>query len=277
MAASAYEDLDEELEQYLAEAPLTYEAEGYEGARAPNTRMNGVQSDPFAIMEQQSALREMLGIAESGGVTDQDRERIAQRRALERMSSRGSEQAYGQDLRERGMASGTNDAMMAQSQAQGAATAGASANREMQAMAQRRALDAYSQAGTMGAGLREQSYGENARRAEAADRISRANADSITDARKFGATHRNAASRSNAYAPDRLYGMGSKVATGRGRELDRTIDAERDARNADRDEMRGYYEAAGGALGTIATGGNPAGTAIGQGAVKAGWDDEEDE
>lgn len=277
MAGRPYDDLEAQLEQLLAEEPLTFEAEGYEAERAPGTRMNSVQSDPFAIMEQQSALREMLGIAEGGGVTDQDRERIAQRRAFERMASTGAEQAYGQDLRERGLASQANDAMSAQMASQGNVTASATRDREMRAMAQQRALDALSSAGKMGGELRSQSYGENARRAEAADRIARGNADAITNARKFSAGQRNQAAMSNAYAPDRRYGMGATVAAGRGRDLERRIDAEKAKARAEREETQGYYEAFGGALGSVATGGNPAGTALGSGIVEAGFDDEEDE
>ncbi len=277
MATSPYDDLESQLDELLTSDPLTYEAEGYVAGGLGGSAMAGVRPDAEAEGGQQQALRELLGIVDAGGITGQDRERIAERQALDRMAGRGAEQAYAQDLSERGLSGGASDVMGAQMGAQGQIQAQASQDRELQAAAQARALAAMSQAGAAGSQLRGQSYDEAARRAEGADRIARANADAMNSARQFTAQQRNAASLQNAYAPDRAFGMRSQIATGKAKGLQADIDRQRATAQQQRETEQGYYKAAGGLVTGIMSGGNPAATSAGASVVGAGFDDDDED
>jgi hypothetical protein len=264
-----YSNLDAQTDADLADAPLTYEGEGYTPDTAtPRLRRmtkGKVEADPFAVGEQQSALRDMLGIAEGGGLTDIDRERIAQRRALEGMAVRGSEGAYAQDLSERGIGGGTNDILRAQVGAQGGVQADAAHGRELDAMAQRRALEAMARAGSMGSTLRGQSYGEASRRAEAQDLNDKFRADASTRARAWSANERNRASLQNASAPLTRYDMTARTAQGKLAGI-AGVRAEEERRHDEQTSTMGDIGGAGlGVIGGVVGGvvGGPAGASAG--------------
>jgi len=274
-----YEELDARLEELVAEDPLTYEAVEYDPELVGESEMAGVRADRFSTGQQREALADMLGVATSGGLTMRDRERIAQQRALESMASRAGQQALGADLAERGMGGQSSDFLRAQMAQQGETQANAAHERELRAMAQARALDAYGRAGEMGTGLRGQSYGESARRAEARDMLQRGNTDAINTARRHGAAIRNQASLNNAYTPDQLYGMRSTVATGKARGRGQIVEQERADEEREDETRADIFGVAGGVMGAMT--GSPAGVSLGAGAGRATPglfdDDEEDE
>ena len=273
-----YEELDERLEELIAEDPLTYEPVTYDAETVDESEMARVRGDRRAQKSQRAALAEMLGIAEAGGLTMRDRERIAQHRALETMASRGGEQALGQDLAERGMGGQSSDFLRAQMSQQGLTQANAAHEREIRAMAQQRALDAYARAGEMGTGLRGQSYDEARRRAEAVDALNRGNIEAINQAQRHNVALKNRANLDNAFAPDQLYGMKSTIATGKARGYGQIAEQARQDEQREDESRADVMGVAGGVIGAMT--GSPAGVSLGAGAGRAApglIDDDEDE
>lgn len=149
--------------------------------------MQGVAADPSAVAAQRAALEELMRVARSGGMRLEDR--AMQNEALSRSSRAESagRQRIADDMAARGVGGSGAELAMQLSNQQASAQRGAEASQQAAAQAQRRALDAMMQGGRFAGQMRGQDFDEKARRAQAADMVSRYNADARQRAAYFNA------------------------------------------------------------------------------------------
>jgi hypothetical protein len=173
-------------------------AQGYEADLVGPSAMEGVGTDPRLRNAQLAALAKLEEIGNSGGLTAQDRSRLAKIESDTNAADRGKREAILQNARARGMGGSSQELLASLQGAQASTDMQNSANLNVEAMAEQRALDALSQAGQLGGQIRGQDFGEGAQRADASDAIARFNAANTTQARQFGAGAANDMGRFNA-------------------------------------------------------------------------------
>lgn len=139
-----------------------------------NTELAGVQTDPRLREAQMLALGKLQNLGDTGmDLQDQlDVERAKQQYLQE---SRNQQANITQNLAQRGIVSPGMEAMQRQMASQSAANQMNDYERQIQAQAQRRALDAILASGQLGGQIRSQEYGEKSEAAKAQDAINRFN------------------------------------------------------------------------------------------------------
>jgi hypothetical protein len=161
------------------------------------TAMAGITIPSELLSAQQGALSKLKQIADEGGLTAVDRARLFDAKNEMATASRGAQEAIMQNAQQRGVGgSGMEMAnrMLAQ---QAAATRGSAAGVNVAAEAQKRALEAIQQQGTMATGMRTQGFNEDARKAEATDSINRFNVGLTNQTQAANVASRNAAQAAN--------------------------------------------------------------------------------
>lgn len=160
----------------LAGGPYENESALRSGMLLGDSQAAGAQADPMAIEAQRRALQQMQDVSR-GGLTDADRAAIEQGNTAVATQLRGQRDASLQDLRARGAGGGGAELAALFGGAQGGAQAMAAQQTDIQRQAQQRALQAMQSSGQMGSQMRQQSFGEQFNRGQAADLFTRSNTE----------------------------------------------------------------------------------------------------
>jgi hypothetical protein len=151
------------------------------------SRFDAIKTDPAARQAQYDALSSLEDIIRSGGLTLEDRANMGRINADVARNESAGRARIAADMTARGQYGGGQQLAMQLANQQAAANRGARAGLDTAAMAQRRGMDATMARGRMGGELRGQDFGEQAQRAQAADLVSRWNADSRAGAARYNA------------------------------------------------------------------------------------------
>lgn len=170
------------------------EASAMEGVRVPEELLNA----------QRNALTKITQIADAGGLTSIDKARILDIQDQQAARTKGEQEAIIQNAQQRGVAGGGLEMQARLISQQQAANRAARAGTDVAAEAQKRALDAIAQQGSMATAQRTQAFNEQAKVAEAKDMISNFNTSfqNKTDAANVAA--RNTAQATNLQEAQRL-------------------------------------------------------------------------
>lgn len=192
-AISEYENLGQQLPQYESALPVAPDLQEMgpqefgrytlQGQLSPeqeyaisqgDSEMNKVYTDPRLRDAQLSALSSLEEVG-NGGMTMADKAALAQIQENASMQERGSREAILQNAKQRGMG-GSGMEMLAQlSSGQNSANRARMEGLNVAATAQQRALDAMTQAGTLGGNIRGQDFSEGSAKATSQDAINRFN------------------------------------------------------------------------------------------------------
>lgn len=168
------------------------------------TAMTDVRSDPESLTAARQALAGLQDVYQQGGLTDIDRARIADIQDQEAQAERGSREAILQNARERGVGGSGLELAAQLNNQQAAIGRKAKQDVDVAASAQARALEAMKAAGTQGAQLQGQLYGQEAEKAKAADEIAKFNAATQTQTSQFNTGVNNAAQIANLKEKQRI-------------------------------------------------------------------------
>jgi hypothetical protein len=187
------------------------EAPRFLGGPSP---MEEAYADPMAVEAQRQALQRMQQIAMEGGLTPEDRARIAESQAQARTFERGQREAILAQQQARGMG-GAGTTLAAQL---GAQQAGAQQLSQQQlgieALAQQRALQALQSQAGMAGQLRGMSFEEEAARRRAQEEASRYNLSYQREAHARDVERRRRVSELQAQAVGQRFGMQRDVTAG---------------------------------------------------------------
>lgn len=161
------------------------------------SQLNNIQVDPSLVQAQAQALAQLKEVAESNGLTAQDRAQLQQIATEEYTRARGNRQAAAQQAQERGVSGGGLEQLRGMLADQGAAQSASARGTQVAGLAQQRALQAMQQAGQLAGSMRSQSFDEQARVAAAQDAINRFNTQLGQDV-----SNANVAARNQAAAND---------------------------------------------------------------------------
>lgn len=136
-----------------------------------------------------AALGKLTEIGDNKGMTAEDRAQLNAIQNKNAMVARGAREANKQNMAARGMSGSGMEAVNSMIGDQGSATSNYMGGTEVAANAEKRALDAITNAGNLGGNIRSQDFGEAEKKAAAADRIN-----------QFNATNKNTAMAANVAA-----------------------------------------------------------------------------
>lgn len=157
------------------------------GEQVGPSELGKVQADPELQRDQRAALDEIMNVARSGGMTLEDKANMNRVQNRVARTENAGRNRISEDMAARGISGGGAELAMQLSHQQNAAQQANENGMETAGMAQRRALDAMMQGGRLAGDIRGQDYGEKARAAEAQDLINRYNADSRSRAAQHNA------------------------------------------------------------------------------------------
>jgi hypothetical protein len=187
-------DLQIALERHRSAGTLTPELEQFIGQEA--TKMNQVSTDPRLKDAQMASLGKLAQLGETG-ITSEDRLALGDVRRDVAREDQARQQSILQNMQSRG--AGGSGAELAASLASSQAAAERSSQEGMQqsAMAQKRALEAIMQRGSMAGEMRGQDFQEQSAKAQAADAIARFNAQNRQSVAGANVNRGNRASEMN--------------------------------------------------------------------------------
>ena len=183
-----------------AGADVTYtgtNAQTANAALAGDSAMGGIQTDPRLRDAQLSALLKMQEVS-SGGFNAEDKANLARSQSQAAQADRGRREAIMQNMAARGMSGSGNDLLSQLQSSQAATDRQSQEGLDINAMAQRRALEAMMQSGQMSGNMRSQEFGEKSSVAQAQDAISKFNAANTQNANQFNAGAMNQNAQFNA-------------------------------------------------------------------------------
>ena len=157
------------------------------------SEMAGISTDPALRQAQLKALGKLSEIGDAGG---RDAQFMADANRLQSdvdSSVRGREGAIQQNLAARGLSGGMSELVQRNLAAQEGANRQAQMGMDLKAQAEQRALQALMQSGQLAGQMQGQDFSQAAQKAQAADAISRFNAQNLQ-----GVQSRNVANRNNA-------------------------------------------------------------------------------
>lgn len=189
------EALSYQLEQLVNQGVLT--PEEAQAALLEGSSMSSIQLDPSLMASQMDALAALEEISSSGGLTAADRSRLNQIAQDEARQSRGAREAIIQNAQARGMG-GSGLELMAQLQnQQDAATRQSTRDLDVAGMAQERALQALMQQGNLAGQISNQSFNQQAQKAQAQDAIAQFNAQNMNQFNLANTQAKNQAQAAN--------------------------------------------------------------------------------
>jgi len=162
--------------------------------------MAGITIPPAILSAQNMALTKMQQIADQGGLTAQDRAALAQIQDQQATASRGAQEAITQDAARRGVGGSGVELAQRLLANQAAATRGANAGLQVAADAEKRRMDAINNSATLSSNMRNQSFNEDAQKAQAQDAINRYNNMAVNTNNANNVAARNAAQAANLSA-----------------------------------------------------------------------------
>lgn len=172
--------------------------EAVQAVELGKSQMEGVSTDPALKQAQMNALLKLQEVGAEGGMTAQDRARLAQIQQETQTALQGQQGAIMQNLAARGMGGGMSEMVARQLAAQGAANRQAQQGLDVKGQAEQRALQAIMQSGQLGGQIEQQQFGQAAQKAQAADAIARFNAANLQNVGMTNVQARNAAQAQNA-------------------------------------------------------------------------------
>lgn len=183
------------FEKYRSAGKLTPEME--EAIKLGDSNMMGVSLDPTYKTAQIEALNKLKEIGSNGGMTLSDQASYEKMQGNLGAEERGRREAILADTRSKGqMGSGLELAAQLMNQ-QDSARRAHEGGLNIQAEAQKRALDAIMQSGELGGKIRGQEFGEKSKVAEAQDMIAKWNAENSQAVRGRNTGLRNSAQEFN--------------------------------------------------------------------------------
>ncbi len=195
------EQLKIQMEELRSQGELTPEMEAT--ITQQMSEMGNVSTDPRLKDAQMAALTKMMGMSE-GGLSAQDRLRLNDTRRTIAGDTHAADEQILQQMAQRG-AGGSGAELAARiMSSQGQADRAARAGDEIAAQANAQALQAMMNSGTMGGQIREQDFGEQARKAEAADAVNRFNAANQQQVVSRNTSARNDAQGANLTSKQRI-------------------------------------------------------------------------
>lgn len=183
------------LQRYQYQGDYTPESDV--AVQLGDSNMVGISTDPAVREAQMKALNSLEDIGSNGGMMLSDRAAYENTMGDLAAQERGRREAILQDAQQRGgYGSGTALAAQLMNQQESARRA-QQAGLQIQAEAQRRALDALAQGGSMATNMRTQEFGEKAAAAKAQDEIAQWNAQNSQAIRSGNVAGRNTAQQFN--------------------------------------------------------------------------------
>lgn len=160
--------------------------------------MESISMDPKLRQAQMNALSKLEDIGTQGGMTAQDRSRLAQIESEQAANVQGATGAIQQQMATRGLSGGMSELVQKQMAAQQSANRAAQQGMDVKAQAEQRALDAIMQSGQLGGNIRGQDFGEQERIAQAKDLINRFNVEGARSMQSRNVAGQNQAQFQNA-------------------------------------------------------------------------------
>lgn len=161
------------------------------------SEMAGISTDPALRQAQLKALSTLQEIGDAGG---RDAQFMADASRLQNdinTNLQGQQGAIMQNLATRGMSGGMSEMVARQMAAQGASNQQAQSALDLNAQAQKRALDAIMQSGQLGGQMQSQDFSQSAQKAAAADAISKFNAQNTQQVNSNNVNTKNQAQQWN--------------------------------------------------------------------------------
>lgn len=174
------------------------------------TELSKIQSDPILREAQMSALSRVQAIADQGGLTAEDRARLADIQRRQKVTEKGQREAIAQQAAQRGIGGSGLQLQQQIAGQQEQANIAAQQGTDVAAEAQRRQMQAALEAGRLGGDIRSQEFSEAARRAEAQDLINKFNVGARNEAGLELARQRQRIAEQNVNLANqsRLYNIG---------------------------------------------------------------------
>lgn len=172
-----------ELRQIALENPRWLE--DLQAQQLEPSQMQYISTDPRLKQQQNAAIDALNQISEGGGMTMADRANLADIQNQVATADKGRRDAIMQNMQQRGMAGSGLELLNSLQSNQAATDRNMQAGMNVAGMAQNRALDAIMQSGNLAGSLRSQDFGEQSKKAEAADAIARFNAQNLQDVNKY--------------------------------------------------------------------------------------------
>lgn len=161
------------------------------------SKMEGVSTDPSLRAAQMSALNKLQEVGSAGGRDAQFLSDAAKLQTDVNTNLQGQEGAIQQNMAARGMSGGGSELVARQMAAQNAANRQSQAGLDLNAQAQQRALQALMQSGQLGGQMQAQDFGQQSQKAQAADAISRFNAQNQQNIMSSNTANKNQAQQYN--------------------------------------------------------------------------------
>lgn len=160
--------------------------------------MEGISTDPRLKQAQMNALTKLQDIGNEGGMTLEDRGRLASINNEVNSNLKGNQDAIMQNMAARGMSGGMSEMVGRQNASQAAANRASQQGFDVQAAAQQRALTALMQAGEMGGQMQSHDFNQQAAVANSKDAISQFNAQNTQQVRNNNVNTKNNTQQWNA-------------------------------------------------------------------------------
>lgn len=190
------------MEQYQSQGQWTPELQ--QAVSLGDTALGGVNTDPAYKQAQMQALGKLQDIGNNGGMTLEDRANSERVQGGIDAKERGSREAILQRAQQSGgYGSGTSLVAQLMNQ-QNASNQAHQVGLDTEASAQKRALDALTQGGSLASNLRSQDYGEQSNAAAARDAIAKWNAANQQGVQGQNTALTNDAAQKNLLAQQQL-------------------------------------------------------------------------
>lgn len=191
-------DLQVQLDKYVLEGRLS--PEQAEAELLNSNAFNDIVTDPALEGAQKQALMGLQQVANEGGLTAIDKARLADITSQQNQEARGRNEAVLSQARERGMGGSDITTINQLLNEQSAADRASRAGTDVAAQAQARALQAMIAAGDTATGMRSQSYGEQAQKAQAENAIDLFNKQTLNQTNLYNVDTANKAEAANLAA-----------------------------------------------------------------------------
>lgn len=160
--------------------------------------MEGISTDPRLKDAQMNALNKLMEISDEGGMTLEDRGRLASINNEVNANLKGNQDAITQNMAARGMSGGMSELVAKQNATQSAANRASQQGFDVQAEAQKRALDALMNGSSLASNMQTSEFNQKAQVADSQDAIAKFNAANTQQVRNNNVNTKNQAQQFNA-------------------------------------------------------------------------------
>lgn len=136
----------------------------------------GVEASPEVLQQQRDSLKYFQDLAKLGGLNATDRAQLEQLQTAQDTNERGNREAIMVNQAQRGLLGSGNELAAKLMGEQASADRKSAAGSQIASLAQQRALQAMTQAGSLSSSMRGQDVSEQTQKAQAADAIAKFNA-----------------------------------------------------------------------------------------------------